>query len=435
MRILIAVHHFPPAFTAGAEWQAFRTAKGLQARGHDVSVVTVERVDDGPSNGVAWVDDVYMGLPVRRLNFNRALCPDERLWEYRNDWIRDHCVDWWRQERPDLVHVVSGYLLTGGLFEATEALALPTVLTLTDFWWLCPRNTLLRSDGSISTAPEEPWRCARCVAEEQPLVRRLGRLSQRLADAYWQRQPGPIGRIEARRQYLRERFGRVNSIISPSRFLRDAHVAAGVAPDRITVSRQGIELIDKGLHLNARKISSDRLRVAYMGQIAELKGVHVLVDAVRQIDDPRLQLRIYGDMGRFPAYSARLKQQAAGDTRISFPGPFVGAEGLATVLSEVDVLVVPSLWYENSPNVILEAFALKTPVVVSDFGGMAELVEPEVDGLRFGVGDSADLARQLRRLSNEAGLLERLTAGTPTIRSVSDEMQALEAEYTSVLAR
>jgi glycosyltransferase involved in cell wall biosynthesis len=62
-----------------------------------------------------------------------------------------------------------------------------------------------------------------------------------------------------------------------------------------------------------------------------------------------------------------------------------------SVFTLVSQVVVPSIWYENSPNVILEAFAHRTPVVASDLGGMAELVEDGVNGLRFTPGDASSL--------------------------------------------
>ncbi len=433
MRILIAVHHFPPTYTAGAEWQAFRTAKGLQARGHTVNVVAVDRVDCGPDGGVTWSDDVYDGVPVRRLCFDRSKLADESEAEYRNEWIASHLKNWWIDLKPDLMHVVSGYLLSGSVFEAAESASLPTVLTLTDFWWLCRRITMLRSNGAISDLPIEPWRCAQCLAEEGRMFRTLGRVAPRMMETYWKSRAREAEKIQTRQTYLRERFDRIQQVISPSQFLCDLHTRAGVAPDRIVVSRQGIELVDLGMPQRFPKQPSDRLRVTYLGQIAELKGVHLLVDAARQIDDPRLQVRIFGDLSRFPDYVAQLRTRIGSDSRIVLSGAFRGGERLAAVLADTDILVVPSLWYENSPNVLLEAFAMGTPALVSDFGGMAELVKPEVNGLRFRLGDAADLAKQLRRVLDEPDLLEKLKTGIPTVRSIREEMDALEGLYASVL--
>jgi glycosyltransferase involved in cell wall biosynthesis len=181
-----------------------------------------------------------------------------------------------------------------------------------------------------------------------------------------------------------------------------------------------------------KKPTSD-LRVGYLGQIAELKGVHVLIEAVRRMPDARLRVWVYGDLQRFPTYTARLKRLIASDARIELAGAYQGPEALTRVLAGLDVIVVPSLWYENSPNVILEAFAHGTPVVVSDLGGMAELVRDGDNGLRFKPGDAGSLAQRLQRLLDEPGLLPKLRADN-LIKSVAQEMDELEAIYRQVVA-
>jgi glycosyltransferase involved in cell wall biosynthesis len=94
---------------------------------------------------------------------------------------------------------------------------------------------------------------------------------------------------------------------------------------------------------------------------------------------------------------------------------------------------VPSVWYENSPNVILEAFAHRTPVIASDLGGMAELVQHDVNGLVFEPGNAKALARQLRRLLDDSDLLARLRDGITPVRTIGDEMRQVIDIYGSVV--
>src|SRR3712207_1808975 len=95
----------------------------------------------------------------------------------------------------------------------------------------------------------------------------------------------------------------------------------------------------------------------------------------------------------------------------------------------MDVLVVPSRWYENAPVVIYEAFAAETPVVATDLGGMSEVVEHEKNGLLFELESVEDLARQLRRLGEEPGLLEKLRVGIEPVKTVEDSMDEMEQLY------
>ena len=93
------------------------------------------------------------------------------------------------------------------------------------------------------------------------------------------------------------------------------------------------------------------------------------------------------------------------------------------------------MWYENSPNAVLEAFAHRTPVVASNLGGMAELVRNGGNGLLFTPGDAEDLARQLRRLLDKSDLLSTLRAGIGPVKSVAQEMDELEEIYRSAVVK
>src|SRR5262249_22165933 len=120
--------------------------------------------------------------------------------------------------------------------------------------------------------------------------------------------------------------------------------------------------------------------------------------------------------------------QAEGDDRILLRGGYRRAD-LADILADLDVVVVPSLWYENAPLVIAEAFAAGRPVVTSNLGGMSEAVRDGVNGLLFEPGSSAGLADALGRLATEPGLLARLRRGFEPVRTVAAEVESLLAIY------
>jgi len=181
------------------------------------------------------------------------------------------------------------------------------------------------------------------------------------------------------------------------------------------------------------KAESPHLRIGYLGQIAWHKGVHVLVEAARRIDDPRLSVDIYGDVNHFPDYASRLKRLAEGDARIRLAGTYAGQNEVGKILQELDVIVVPSIWYENCPNVIQEAFAHRIPVIATNLGGMAEMVSHGKSGLLFRVADAADLTAQLRRLLSDPGLLPALRDGVPAVKTFADEVAEIESVYRRVV--
>jgi GT2 family glycosyltransferase/glycosyltransferase involved in cell wall biosynthesis len=427
MKIAMAVHHFPPRYTGGAEWRAYRTAAALQARGHEVCVVCIERVDTGPDGSVAWEDDTYDGIAVRRLSFNLAATPDPFRWEYDNPWIAHHLREFLSKHGPDVFHLIGGYLMSGRALRVAHRLGIPTVVTLTDFWFLCPRISMLRSDGQVSNLPIKAATCARCLGEEKRRYRLPGRIAPGLMDAFWHSRKTQIRKVEARMAFLRQTLNQVDAIISPSQFLCSIFTEAGVEPGRIIFSRQGRDFPDLTPEI-LEKTPSSSLRVGYIGQIAWHKGVHVLFEAVRRMPHASLTVQAYGDTTPFPQYTARLRRLTAKDGRLKLTGLYRRQE-VSQVLRELDVIVVPSLWYENSPNAILEAFAHRTPVVASNLGGMAELVHDEENGLLFAPGDADDLARQLRRLLDDRRLLPTLRTGIGPVKSVTQEMDELEEIY------
>jgi glycosyltransferase involved in cell wall biosynthesis len=432
MKIVIAVHHFPPRFTAGAEGESYRIAASLQSRGHEVRVVCVEHVDAGPPNGVAWHDDVHAGVTVRRLSFNLAAVPDPIHWEYNNPWIGGHLREFLDEYRPDIFHLISGYLITASAVQVAHELSVPTVVSLMDFWFLCRRITMLRSNGQISTLPINPVTCARCLGEEKRRYRLAGRIVPGLMSIFWRLQKKQISHFEKRMAFLRQVLNQADAIISRSQFLRSAFIEAGIQPERIVFSRQGRDFDILPPETTERAPVSS-LRVGYIGQIAWHKGVHVVLEAMRRMPGAPLTVRVFGDARHFPGYADRLRQLCAGDGRIELAGAYRGEE-VGRVLRGLDVIVVPSLWYENSPNVILEAFAYHIPVIASNLGGMAELVNDGENGLLFKPGDPDGLAWQLRRLLEDPRLLPRLRAGIGPVKSVGQEMDELEAIYRRVLA-
>ena len=131
-------------------------------------------------------------------------------------------------------------------------------------------------------------------------------------------------------------------------------------------------------------------------------------------------------------YSETLSDLADGMSNIQFMGTYSHDQS-AGIFASIDVLVVPSLWYDF-PLVIREAFASDTPVIATNLGGMAEAVEHEVNGLLFERDDAEDLARQLGRIVNEPKLLEQLRAGLPPVKSIAEEVGELQTIYYSLMA-
>jgi glycosyltransferase involved in cell wall biosynthesis len=127
-------------------------------------------------------------------------------------------------------------------------------------------------------------------------------------------------------------------------------------------------------------------------------------------------------------------EQLLADTRgvVTMVGQYAPAE-LPRLMEQIDWVVVPSIWWENSPLVIQEAFAHGKPVICSDIGGMAEKVTHGVNGLHFRVGDPSSLADVLREAVSTPGLWERLRAGIPPVHRMDEHVARLGGIYSTLL--
>ena len=173
------------------------------------------------------------------------------------------------------------------------------------------------------------------------------------------------------------------------------------------------------------------LRIGYVGTLVWHKGVHVLLDAVGRLPPAAYELKIFGHPDVFPEYTARLRAQAAG-LPIQFMGAF-GRDRTAEVYANMDVLVVPSLWLENSPLVIHEAFMAGVPVVGARIGGIADLIDHGDNGLLYEPASPGALESALRQLIERPQRLVDFSRRLPRVKSIAQDAREWESAYAEVL--
>jgi glycosyltransferase involved in cell wall biosynthesis len=445
MKIIIAVHHFPPRHTGGAELRAYRTAAWLRDHGHDVRVICIEHINRGPDDGVSWEDGTYEGVPVHRLSFDLSKAPDRFRWSYDSPWIEKHLRDYLSLVGPDILHMISGYLFGAGALRAARALDIPVVITLTDYWFLCPRVNLLRSDGQLCTSDTfDAAACTRCKYEEKRRFRIPAKVAPGAADWFWahvfESGSGRLsvfsdvaGQFRQRNRILMEMLPVADALICPSRFLIEKFGARGIDSHKLVFNSHGLDC-SSWLPVSDIDEPSHVFRIGYMGQIVSHKGVHLLIESFTRLrSNSPLELVIYGDETAFPGYTRCLRKLARGDKRIKILGRYK-YQHVAQILAQIDVLVIPSTWNEIGPWVLYEAFQTQTPVVASDIPNMSYVVQHEMNGLLFTCGDSTSLANQLQRLVDDPGLLSRLRDGIEPVKSIAEEMDQLEAIYRVIFS-
>jgi glycosyltransferase involved in cell wall biosynthesis len=429
LRILFTTHQFFPESRAGVELVTLGLARELKARGHEPFVLAARRTVPHSDLLPNETEDYELdGVPVRRIGR-----PEEGLsrpyeLNYRNDDMAERTREYVRKVGPDLVHAMHLQGLSASVLPVFEELGLPVVFTAADFWPVCPVVDLRRHDGVMCEGPDVSH-CVRCLASRStdPRLRKAARLlpgavTRAAGLVSRTRLSFPLRQVEAVRErpaYIRDRMESVDQILAYTHLTRDLLVANGIGRRKIHVSPYGIDTSHVA-RVSTQRRPSATLRFGFVGTLAPHKGPDLLVRAFGMLP-PGVDatVSIHGSEKGYETYAAGLRDLAGDDGRIGFPGPF-SREELGSVLAGLDVLVVPSRWYENAPGVVFEAFAAGMPVISTDLGGMSEFVRPGKNGLLFALDDAEDLARQLRALIEDNDLLGRLRAGIEPVKTVGE---------------
>jgi glycosyltransferase involved in cell wall biosynthesis len=451
VRILHAIHDFLPRHRAGSEIYAFELCRALSAT-HHVTIVCADYDVSQRHGAVRW--RACEGLPIAEI-VNNWTC-ESFADTYRSPLVTRRLAQVLRVVQPDVLHVHSLLNLSFDLPALARARGIPVVATLHDYTLVCPSGgqRIHRAEGHVCHQIDTS-RCARCFRESPidehisfaKLARATGApgLLKRAALATARRFPAAASRarraarrasmpvttaeIGARLDAARRVIADIDLFVAPSASIAAEFERLGASPSRIRVSDYGFAPLARV----TRGEPSRPLRIGFVGTLVWHKGVHVLIDAVRALPADAYELKIFGDPEVCPDYGAGLRVQAAG-----LPVQFMGAftrDRTADVYAQIDVLVVPSLWLENSPLVIHEAFQSGVPIVGSRAGGIPGLVDDGRNGVLCEPADAAALAHALRPLVDDPSRVAALARAMPRVKPIDEDARAWDAIYTDVARR
>lgn len=446
MRVLYVLHQFFPRHVTGTETYTLGLAKSLQKKGHEVAVLCYEHnhLQGIPHQGI--IDDEYENIPVRRLCYDPKLAPNPVYYEYYNSMMGEWARAYFREFLPEVIHITHCAFVTSAVIDAAAKLKIPTILTLTDFWFICPRMQLLRDNGAVCEGPTKPEDCLQCylpsfLSPYQKYVqwspsaqKTFFRISLFMKTIFSLNRSAHSGALEAalnRAAFLRQMLKLVDTIIAPSRFLEDMYRKNDMGSAKLKYLPFGIDTYNIP---QSSKLPSQKLRIAFIGTLTGHKGCHVLIEAFRRIESDRLRLYIYGNTEQFEEYTEKLKKIMGSDQRIRLMGTFP-PDDLGKVFSTIDLLVVPSLWYENTPLIVYSALATKTPVVASNMGGLKELIQPGGNGLLFEAGSVEGLKACLKKILLSPKLLPQLSNNIKPVKSLETHMEEILEEYQEIVAK
>lgn len=394
LHVLVASHSHPIVSKGGAEIAAFEMFRGLQQkRGFTASYLGCSR-----SNA------------YRRLGqgITQPFGDDEYIYSTSGfDWFKFANLDpkfprefkaLLRDVRPDIVHF-HHYINFGleALLYVKEVLPdAKVLLTLHEYLLICNHlGQMIKTEKGMLCNASSLVDCASCFPNLQP------------AD------------FMLRNMYARRFLEAVDHYISPSHFLARRYIDWGVDKNRISVIENVIRphagaepAATPRPAVEAKTVRSRVIRFGFFGQISKLKGINVVFEAARMLERDgiaNVSFEIHGDYRSQPAdfqtdFLARLEQVG---NNVRYHGPYQN-EAVDRLMQSVDVVLVPSTWWENSPVVIQEALRNRRPIVCSDIGGMAEKVRDGVDGLHFPANSPLGLANVIRDLAKRPARLAQL---------------------------
>lgn len=448
-RVLYVTHNHPSVVPGGVENYALELYEGVKAAGEFDPILLarngppVSRAAPHPGTCLARVnrDEGQLFFYTEGTGFDlfRMTVPDKRLYTLSfRDVLRSY--------RPDVVHFQHTLFLGVDILRETRN-TLPDaaiVYTLHEYLPICHRDgqMLRKTDDRPCTEPS-PRRCHECFPEIRP-------------EAFF-----------ARKRFIQSHFELVDLFLAPSRFLIDRYVDWGIPPGKLRFEENGRILPPKP-DADARSTDpggTERLRnrFGFFGQLSPFKGVTVLLEAMRLLGEeeggatsPDPQRSSAGARGasasrtdapprlwfhganlelRSPEFQREFEDLLEGTRdRVTMVGRYEPSE-LPGLMRAIDWVVIPSIWFENSPLVIQEAFMHGRPVICSDIGGMAEKVENGVSGLHFRAGDPRSLARTMTRAASDPGLWGRLHAGIPEVYRMEDAVRSISSIYRQLMER
>lgn len=413
------MHNHPNLLPGGAEGYALELYKAMRASSK-FEPLLIARI----GSNVALKRSAHPGAPFSMVSddpnqyllFTETEHFDFFLLTLREkDLYSTHFADFLRTHRPDVVHF-QHTLFIG--FDAISQVrftlgpATPILYTLHEFLPICHRDgQMVRTRTQERCMEQSPRRCNECFPEISPQAFFL------------------------RKRFIRAHFDHVDLFLAPSKFLRDRYIDWGIEPDRIRFEDYGRIAVEATPAVKR----SDHRSFGFFGQLNPFKGVLVLLRAMKLLTERGVDLRlsIYGanldlQTDEFQREFKELLQQTKDN--VTYLGKYEGHE-LPQLMRQIDWVIVPSVWWENSPLVIQEAALYGRPVICSDVGGMAEKVDDQKNGIHFRAGDHVSLANALERAAGTDGLWESYTRNINPVFAMDEHISNLEEIYEQLCTR
>lgn len=449
LKIILVVHGFPPENIAGTEVYTYNLAKAL-SRDHEVAVFCRTAVFSRNEYELSCRE--VEGFKLFSINNTfRDYASFEST--YKDERVAEKFGKVLDEFRPDVVHIQHLLYLSARMIDEAKKRGIPVVFTLNDYWLICPQGQLFQDNKFVCDGKGEAVKCSKCVLYQLGIQRNVSStytVLKKIAPEWFFQMIKNLYLVYAKRAYLnqdktknfladrvnfmRELCRKVDLFIAPSKYLRGTFIAFGIPEEKIKFVSYGFDL---GRATKLPKTPSPVLRFGFIGNLMPAKGAHVLIKSFCALQTGKAELKIYGKAFSYKSalgnYVGGLKSMAI-DKDVRFMGEFDN-RNIAEILAGIDVLVVPSIWYENAPLVIQEARLAGTPVIASRIGGIPELVKDGETGFLFEPSSEKDLKEKLEYIIGHRDILNEFEALGPGVKGIEENAGEVLALYRRVGAQ
>jgi len=441
INILLGVHQLFSQVHTGTEVLTLELARGMRRLGHHVEILAGAPERNALGRRPTWMtQDDHDGFVVHRLHYGVGRRREPIAHDLAVTDRVQLVLELVSRRKPDVAHFNHIIGFSARVIPGIQEMGIPVLFTPTDYWIICPVVSLFRTyEERPCDGPEDGVNCVRCY-------KRVPRFAAKLAMWIGSLSQGKLGGNIENLYALGRRVGvlvdavnAADAVLPATRFLADILTRHGVSPRRLRVVSYGVDIgsLPDRVPVPERFSETNPLRLGFIGTLSEMKGPHVVVDAVSLMGkrSKAVVLDIFGKLdGENPYCKKLLKKVEALRTNVHFKGLFP-SEKIGEVLRGLHLLVIPSRWYESTPLVLCSALGAGTPVLVSRLGGLTEPVEEGVNGFSFPGGDGHALSEIISNILNDPEILIKIhRISKVRLRSTSDYAKEIESEYLKVLA-
>lgn len=310
-----------------------------------------------------------------------------------------------KAKQPDICHVHNFLpLLSPSIFQACQDEGIPVVQTLHNYRLICSNGLLLRK-GKI---------CELCLGKSAYKAVTKGCYRNSSLQTY------AVARMIEKNKTNGTWNEKIDAYICLTAFAKSKFKAHGIPEEKLYVKANAVNIPDE-----IPQMESDPYFL-FVGRLTESKGVKLLKEIAAKIDIP---IWLVGE--------GELEEELRAQKNIYTLGKQDYKKTL-TFIKNAKALILPSIWYEGMPMTILEAFALKTPVIASDLGAMKSLIRHKENGLLFRPGSGQDLTENLNFVLNNRDIVEKMAVkGYDDYKELySNESNALQLQeiYRVIIA-